>query len=139
MGPDLGGSEGLCLLFRVVGRSAHCPAGVLDCWSCPEGPDDHKPKFELHKELKWGLPATVDTLANRLHCRTPMDSVTITMPPFFFYRNKQMDTQLGSSGLGSLVGQCSVLASGVRRPLTSQVLGPWVELIWPCVSEIKEG
>lgn len=56
------------------------------------GPDSHKPKFELHKELKWGLPATVDTLANRLHCSTPMDSVTITMPPFFFYRDKQMDT-----------------------------------------------
>ena len=41
----------------------------------------------------------MDTLANRLHGSTPVDSDTITMPPFFFYMDKQVDTQLGTSGL----------------------------------------
>lgn len=36
------------------------------------------------QKQRWGSPATVDTLANRLHCSTPKESVTITMPPFFF-------------------------------------------------------
>lgn len=43
----------------------------------------------------WGLPATVDTLACRLHCSTPTDRDTITMPPFSFCKSGQMDTQLG--------------------------------------------
>lgn len=88
-----------CLLPWAVGRSVHCPTGVLHCWSCSEGPGGHRRKLELHMELKCGSPATVDTLANRLHGSTPMDNVTITMPPFFFYRDKKMDTQLGLSGL----------------------------------------
>lgn len=90
MGPDLVAVKS-CIYSP---RSAHCPTGVLARWSCPEDPGGHRPKLELHKELRWGSPATVDTLANRLHCKIPMDSVTITMPPFFFYRDKQMDTQL---------------------------------------------
>lgn len=47
---------------------------------------------EHQRAWREDLPATVDTLAKRLHCSTPTDKDTITMPPFFFCRGKQMDT-----------------------------------------------
>lgn len=56
-----------------------------------------------------------------------MDSVTITMPPFFFYRDKQMDTQFGSSGLGSGGPGRTVLSPSFRdwKRLHLRVCGYW--------------
>jgi hypothetical protein len=55
-----------------------------------------------------------------------MDSVTITMPPFFFYSNRKRDTQLSplacqcaSLAVEILAEQHSILASGVGRGFPS--------------------
>ena len=65
----------------VLGSSSNLHPSSCPNQSCSESPG-------------WGLPATVDTLANKLHCTTPTDKDTITMPPFFFCRGGKMDTQL---------------------------------------------
>ena len=69
-------------------------------------PQGFRSKSELLREPRQGLPATVDTLANRLHCSTPDDKDTITMPPFFFCRGGQMDTQLGCQNNHLSLGSC---------------------------------
>lgn len=105
-------------------------------------PSTHK------KESLRGLgvysPATVDTLANRLHCSTPTEKVTITMPPFFFCKDGQMDTQFDpwhNSVIAYPLGPCegdvqlwlqepvetSPLWVFVNRGISALV---WVDISW---------
>lgn len=73
------------------------PKGGSNHWGCSEVQHPSKIQVQIRaiQSLGWALPATVETLAKRLHCNTPTEKDTIMMPPFFFCRDGQMDTQLG--------------------------------------------
>lgn len=66
-------------------------------------------------------PPTVDTLAKGLHCNTPTENVTITMPPFFFCKDGQKDTQLGSPSIIMCLPPPCEKALGAKGDFTSLV------------------